>query len=77
MANILRFIDEGWTAMQKELYVQRNFKMAEIHAVISFAKPVISWDSYSGIAECRRSCGGLGYSQYSNFSDMLTAVDVN
>lgn len=40
-------------------------------------KAQASWTAYQGIHECRKSCGGLGYSYYSRFANLQTGCDVN
>lgn len=40
-------------------------------------KAQASWTAYQGIHECRKSCGGLGYSWYSRFGNLQTGCDVN
>lgn len=59
------------------MMVPGNSKTAELHALISVIKPITSWAAYNGIAECRRACGGLGFSYYSKFSTLLSGNDVN
>jgi len=59
------------------MQVPGNKKTAELHAMISIMKPIISWASHKGIGECRRACGGLGYSYYSKFSILHSGIDVN
>jgi acyl-CoA oxidase len=66
-----------WTLFQKKIFSPGNQKLAELHALISVTKAMASWNSYNGILECRRSCGGLGYSYYSRFSQMLAGNDIN
>jgi len=54
-----------------------NQKLAELHALVSVMKPTITWAAFNGTSECRRSCGGLGYSYYSKFAELMTYSDVN
>jgi len=70
-------LTENWAKNQKKMFVPGNKKTAEIHALISIIKPIVSWETFQGIAECRRACGGLGYSYYSKFSTLLMGSDVS
>jgi acyl-CoA oxidase len=51
--------------------------LAELHALISVIKPLSSWTAYACVHEARKSCGGLGYSFYSRFSESLAGCDIN
>ena len=53
-----------WGKNQKHLFTPNNRKLAELHALISGLKAVMSLEGSDGLAECRRACGGLGYSHY-------------
>lgn len=44
--------------------------------MLSMLKATSTWTSYQGILECRRACGGLGYSHYSLFAQFMAQVDV-
>ena len=39
-------------------------QLAEIHALSSGLKACSTWDCLAGIEECRKACGGHGYSAY-------------
>lgn len=43
---------------------------------MSMNKAVATWTAYAGVLECRRSCGGLGYSSYSLFDQFLRNIDI-
>ena len=53
------------------------FESTEFHAVLSAMKVICSEWSFQGIHECRRVCGGLGYSSLNKIGELLTAQDVN
>jgi len=38
--------------------------LAEVHALSTGLKACATWDCVAGIEECRKSCGGHGYSAY-------------
>jgi acyl-CoA oxidase len=39
-------------------------RLAEVHALSSGLKACCTWDCLAGIEECRKTCGGHGYSAY-------------
>lgn len=67
---------DSWTKNQKKIFQPGNAKLAELHAILSMLKATATWTSYQGILECRRACGGLGYSHYSLFNQFMAQVDV-
>jgi acyl-CoA oxidase len=40
-------------------------RLSEVHALSSSLKACSTWDCLAGIEECRKTCGGHGYSAYS------------
>lgn len=40
-------------------------------------KAQASWQANQAVSECRRACGGLGYSYYSKFAYLTTMTDIN
>lgn len=66
-----------WGKNQKHLFTPNNRKLAELHSLISCLKSTLSWDSVSAIAECRRACGGLGYSQYAGIGFFHSSLDIH
>ncbi|CDW85064.1 acyl-coenzyme a oxidase [Stylonychia lemnae] len=62
---------------QKELFNDKNPKISEIHAASSILKALSTWTCYQGIQECRRACGGLGFSFHAKFGILLNNNDVN
>ncbi|GMT34897.1 hypothetical protein PFISCL1PPCAC_26194, partial [Pristionchus fissidentatus] len=46
--------------------------LAELHAVSSGLKSVVSWETAQGIEQLRLACGGHGYSRASAFPDIYT-----
>lgn len=39
-------------------------RLAEVHALSTGLKACCSWDCLAGVEECRKACGGHGYSAY-------------
>ncbi|XP_035231673.1 peroxisomal acyl-coenzyme A oxidase 3-like isoform X2 [Stegodyphus dumicola] len=52
-------------------------QVAELHALCSAAKPVITWTARDAIQECREACGGHGYLQASGFGHLRNDNDAN
>jgi acyl-CoA oxidase len=67
---------EHWGKKQRHLFEPKNRKLAELHGLISGLKAVLSFESVAGISECRRACGGLGYSHYSGIGRFMQNLDV-
>ncbi|GLV34138.1 uncharacterized protein CBL_00067 [Carabus blaptoides fortunei] len=44
--------------------------VSELHAMISSAKPLITWTCRDAIQECREACGGFGYLKSARLCDM-------
>jgi len=66
-----------WGKNQKKLFVPNNPKLAEVHSLISVSKASMSWENNRCLQECRRACGGLGYSYYSRFALMASNSDIS
>lgn len=49
----------------------------EFHAVLSAFKVLTSDWCFAGIHECRKICGGIGYSSHSRLGELLAKHDVN
>jgi len=63
------FASKGLIVAYMEMMAQLNSKgesrrLAEVHALSSGLKACSTWDSLAGIEECRKACGGHGYSAY-------------
>ena len=41
--NLVRYISQNWVKKQSKIFLPGNFKLAELHAIISVAKPIVSW----------------------------------
>jgi len=55
----------GYMEMMNELSTTGQSKqLAEIHALSSGLKACSTWDCLAGVEECRKACGGHGYSAY-------------
>lgn len=55
-----------YVTMMAQLKIRgKSTKLAEVHALSSGLKACSTWDCLAGIEECRKACGGHGYSAYS------------
>jgi acyl-CoA oxidase len=55
----------GYMEMMSELRSEgESGRLAEIHALSSGLKACSTWDCLAGIEECRKACGGHGFSAY-------------
>ena len=63
--NIGNYMRETWFSYSKKIFKPGNFKMAELHSLLTCQKAYSTWAAFNGIHECRLACGGLGYSWYS------------
>ena len=75
--NASHFIIDEWSKQKDILSPGKNLKLAELHALITGLKAISTWTLFKGVAECRRACGGLGFSWYSKFSEILAGDDIN
>jgi acyl-CoA oxidase len=57
------------------VFVLQTSVVAEIHAVVSSAKPLITWTARDAVQECREACGGHGFLKSARFGDLRGAVD--
>lgn len=57
---------------------QGNFDgLAELHMLTSGLKATCSWYTAEGVEECRRTCGGQGYSHLSGLPELLNSYVQN
>lgn len=49
--------------------------MAEIHAVVSSAKALVTWSCRDAAQECREACGGHGFLKGARLGDIKTIID--
>jgi acyl-CoA oxidase len=55
----------AYIQMLSELNTQgESSLLAEVHALSSGLKPCSTWDCLAGVEECRKACGGHGFSAY-------------
>jgi acyl-CoA oxidase len=52
-------------------------ELVEFHVIISACKVLVSEWAFHGIHECRKICGGIGYSSFSRLGQLLAQHDVN
>jgi acyl-CoA oxidase len=66
-----------WDSNLERLLDPHNNIIAELHAVSSALKPIVSWFCIQMIQICRQMLGGHGYSQYSRYGTMFNDADIN
>lgn len=49
--------------------------VAEIHALVSSSKPLVTWTARDAIQEAREACGGHGYLKASNLGELRNNHD--
>jgi acyl-CoA oxidase len=76
---VMVFTDEYLSAVEKSTSTTQiedfTSVVAEIHAVVSSAKPLITWTARDAVQECREACGGHGFLKSARFGDLRGAVD--
>jgi len=61
-----RGLGMGYMQMMTDLNTRgESSRLAEVHALSSGLKACSTWDCLAGIEECRKACGGHGFSAYS------------
>jgi acyl-CoA oxidase len=50
-------------------------KVAEIHALVTSSKPLVTWTARDAIQEAREACGGHGYLKASNLGELRNNHD--
>lgn len=76
MYSCTKWLFELWEDIQKDIFNPKNKLLAEGHAIFSALKATMTWRTMSGIQECRESCGGLGFSQFSKLGILRANWDV-
>lgn len=71
------FIRELWASSLKNLFKPKNFKLQQIHSMISVIKPLSTWNAFKSLQEVREACGGLGFSYYARVAELRQYYDVN
>jgi acyl-CoA oxidase len=52
-------------------------EVTEFHAILSVLKSLTTDWAFEGVHECRRVCGGLGYSHFSRLGQLMADHDIN
>lgn len=68
---------EMWGKNLPNLLKEKNKQTKLCHALCSNLKCFIAWDTQDTLAECRKACGGLGYSYHSLFGILTGINDLN
>lgn len=71
------FVHDQWLKNSKKMFKPKNFKLAEIHAMVSCLKALLTWNGDRSLQEARECCGGFGFSYYSRIGELKQAFDVN
>ena len=67
----------NWDNNLHNLLDPKNKIIAEIHAISSSCKPIVTWFNTETIQVCRQMLGGHGYSSYSRFGTIFNDSDIN
>lgn len=67
----------NWDQQFHHLLDPKNKVRAEMHAVSSATKPIVTWFSTELIQTCRQMLGGHGYSAFSRLGAIFNESDIN
>jgi len=59
------------------MFKPKNFKLAEVHAMVSCLKALFTWNGDRALQESRECCGGFGFSHYARIGVLKQDFDVN
>jgi len=68
---------EIWVENLPRLLDEKNRRTELCHGLSSAAKAFNTWSSHNINLECRRACGGNGFSHYAGFGLITSANDIN
>ena len=64
-------LTSAYMQMMAELNVKgESMRLAEVHALSTGLKACCTWDCIAGVEECRKACGGHGFSAYAGIGHM-------
>lgn len=49
--------------------------VSEVHAIVSAAKPLVTWSCRDAVQESREACGGHGYLRRARFGELRATID--
>lgn len=49
--------------------------VSEIHALVSSAKPLLTWSCRDATQECREACGGHGFLKSARLGELRSTID--
>ncbi|XP_050304930.1 peroxisomal acyl-coenzyme A oxidase 3-like [Anthonomus grandis grandis] len=52
-----------------------NDMVSEVHAIVSSAKPIVTWTCRDTVQECREACGGHGFLKSARLGDLRATID--
>uniref|UniRef100_A0A6M2DM39 Acyl-coenzyme A oxidase n=1 Tax=Xenopsylla cheopis TaxID=163159 RepID=A0A6M2DM39_XENCH len=70
----LNFVEQSQQSEVNHLD-QMTQKVAEIHALVSSSKPLVTWTARDAIQEAREACGGHGYLRAANLGELRNNHD--
>ncbi|XP_060527948.1 peroxisomal acyl-coenzyme A oxidase 3-like isoform X2 [Cylas formicarius] len=56
-------------------YQLHSDMVSEIHAIVSCAKPLVTWSCRDAVQECREACGGHGFLKSARLGDLRATID--
>nr|XP_023014864.1 peroxisomal acyl-coenzyme A oxidase 3 [Leptinotarsa decemlineata]XP_023014871.1 peroxisomal acyl-coenzyme A oxidase 3 [Leptinotarsa decemlineata] len=68
----LSVVEKSATSVELEHLSQM---VSEIHALVSSAKPLITWSCRDACQECREACGGHGFLKAARLGELRSTVD--
>jgi acyl-CoA oxidase len=66
-----KYMHDLWENMKKGLESSDASALPEVHATSSGLKAYTTWVTSNGIEECRKCCGGHGYSAFSGLPELF------
>jgi len=72
-----RHMKKIWNETLPNLLDEKNKRSELCHGLSSAGKAFHSWFSHETLRECRKACGGLGFSSYAALAQILQGNDIN
>lgn len=58
-----------------KLFYFQSEMVGEMHALVSCAKPLLTWSAREATQECRDACGGHGFLKAARLGDIRSTID--